>query len=51
MMAAAAAIAVAGSVAGLELSYHASTAAGASVAAVLVGTYLALRAAVALRPH
>jgi ABC-type Mn2+/Zn2+ transport system permease subunit len=50
MMGVAAGIALAGSVAGLELSYHASTAAGASVAAVLVGTYLVLRAFVAIRP-
>jgi len=43
MMALAAAVAAACSVAGLYLSYYASTAGGASVAAVLVGTYLSVR--------
>jgi ABC-type Mn2+/Zn2+ transport system permease subunit len=41
------AIAVVGAVAGLYLSYYAGTAAGASIAAVLVGTYLVLAAGTA----
>jgi ABC-type Mn2+/Zn2+ transport system permease subunit len=48
LMALAVALAVAASIAGLYLSYYASTAAGASVAVVMVGTYLsalAVRAA------
>jgi ABC-type Mn2+/Zn2+ transport system permease subunit len=40
MFAVAAAVAVVASVAGLELSYHAGTAAGASIALCLVGAYL-----------
>ena len=49
MMACAAAIAVAGGVGGLYLSYHAGLAAGASVAAVMVGAYLVASAASAAR--
>jgi ABC-type Mn2+/Zn2+ transport system permease subunit len=41
LMALAVAVAIAASVAGLYLSYYASIAAGASVAVVMVGTYLA----------
>jgi ABC-type Mn2+/Zn2+ transport system permease subunit len=48
MFAVAAAVALAGSVAGIELSYHAGTAAGASIALCLVGAYLV---AVALGPR
>jgi ABC-type Mn2+/Zn2+ transport system permease subunit len=43
MMAAAAAIAVLAGVGGIYLSYHAGTAAGASIAGVLVAAYLAAR--------
>ena len=49
MMICAAAIAVAGGVGGLYLSYHAGLAAGASVAAVLVGAHLVVSASAALR--
>ncbi len=42
MMAVAAALAVTGGVAGLYASYHLDTAAGASIAAALVGTYAAV---------
>jgi len=47
LMAAAVVIAVAASIAGLYLSYYASIAAGASVAAVMVGAYLLALAAMA----
>jgi ABC-type Mn2+/Zn2+ transport system permease subunit len=50
MMAISAAVAVAAGVGGLYLSYYAGTAAGASIAAVLVGAYLAAGAARALLP-
>lgn len=49
MMLCGAALAVAGGVGGLYLSYHAGLAAGACVAAVLVGTHLVVSAGVALR--
>ena len=49
MMLCSAAIAVAGGVGGLYLSYHAGLAAGASVAAVLVGAYLVVSTGAALR--
>jgi ABC-type Mn2+/Zn2+ transport system permease subunit len=48
MMAAAAAIAVGGSVAGLYLSYYGGLAAGASIAVVLVGAYLSAMVARAI---
>lgn len=51
MMAAAAALAVAAGVAGLYLSYYASTAGGASIAAVMVAMYLAALAGTSLRPR
>jgi ABC-type Mn2+/Zn2+ transport system permease subunit len=48
MMLTAAAIAIGGSVGGLYLSYYGGLAAGASIAAVLVGAYLAARCAHAI---
>ena len=52
MMAAGAAVAVAGGIAGLYVSYYADTAAGASVAGSIVILYLAaLAAATTLRAH
>jgi len=45
MMTAAAAIAIAGSIGGLYLSYYGGLAGGASIALVLVGTYFAAFAA------
>jgi len=45
MMAVSAAVAVVAGSAGLYLSYYAGTAAGASIAAVLVAMFLAARAA------
>jgi len=50
MMACAALIAVAAGIGGLYLSYYAELAAGASIAVVLVGAYLAAAALAALRP-
>ena len=49
LLATASALAVAAGVGGLYLSYYASTAAGASVAVVMVGLYLVAAAAGALR--
>ena len=49
MMVCAAAVAVAGGIGGLYLSYHAGLAAGASVAAVMVGAYVAASALAAGR--
>jgi ABC-type Mn2+/Zn2+ transport system permease subunit len=49
MLALSAAIAVASSIGGLYLSYYAETAAGASIAAVLVAAYLAVAALTAVR--
>lgn len=49
MMVCAAAVAVAGGLGGLYLSYHAGLAAGASVAAVMVGAYVAASALAAGR--
>jgi ABC-type Mn2+/Zn2+ transport system permease subunit len=51
MMALAAAIAVVAGCAGLYLSYHASTAAGASIAAMLVLAYVGAAAVAAIRPQ
>lgn len=51
MMALAVAIAVVAGCAGLYLSYHAGTAAGASVAAMFVLAYLVAAAAAAIRPR
>jgi ABC-type Mn2+/Zn2+ transport system permease subunit len=51
MMALASGIAVVAGCGGLYLSYHASTAAGASIAAMLVTAYLAAAAVAALRPR
>jgi ABC-type Mn2+/Zn2+ transport system permease subunit len=52
MMALGAAVAVAGAIAGLYVSYYADTAAGASVAGAVVILYLAaLAAATPLRAH
>jgi ABC-type Mn2+/Zn2+ transport system permease subunit len=51
MMALAVAVAVAASLGGLYLSYYADTAAGASVAAIVVGGYLALRLLLAVTPR
>jgi ABC-type Mn2+/Zn2+ transport system permease subunit len=48
MFAVAAAVALTASVVGIELSYHAGLAAGASIALCLVGAYLV---AVALAPR
>ena len=47
MMAVAAGVAIVSGVAGLYLSYYAGTAAGASIAGVLVGAYLVVGAAAA----
>jgi ABC-type Mn2+/Zn2+ transport system permease subunit len=51
MMALSAAIAVVAGCAGLYLSFHASTAAGASIAAMLVVAYIAAAAVAAVRPR
>ena len=51
MMGLAVALAVAASLGGLYLSYYADTAAGASVAAIVVGGYLALRLLLAVAPR
>lgn len=49
MLAASVAIAILGGVGGIYLSYHAGTAAGASIAAVLVAVYLVAAGAGGLR--
>ena len=51
MMATSVAIAIVAGCAGLYLSYHAATAAGASIAAMLVVAYLLAAAVAALRPR
>ena len=51
MMECAVAIAVAGGIGGLYLSYYANLAAGASIAVVMVGAYLLVAAVTAVRPR
>jgi ABC-type Mn2+/Zn2+ transport system permease subunit len=50
MMAASVAVAVLGGIAGLEASYHLRIAAGASIAAALVGAYVLTLGWRAVRP-
>ena len=51
MMATASGLAIVGGVAGLYVSYHARTAAGASIALALVGTYLLAALAARIMPR
>jgi ABC-type Mn2+/Zn2+ transport system permease subunit len=51
MMAIAVGLAIAGGIAGLYVSYHARTAAGASIALALVGTYLLAALAARIMPR